>query len=355
MTAAACVHLDLAALRHNLQRARALSAGSRIMAVIKADAYGHGIHRAAQALAEADALAVARIEEALELRHAGIDMPIVLLEGVFGASDLQAAAAHRLQVVVHHQFQLEMLEQATLAQALDVWLKIDTGMHRLGIPLPQVDDVWRRLQACAQTASVRLMTHLASADELHSPQTPQQLANFSAVTAGMQAERSMANSAGLLAWPDSHGDWVRPGIMLYGASPFAERSAADLGLQAVMSLRSRVIAINQITAGEPIGYGASWSCPETMPVGVVACGYGDGYPRHAVVGTPVRIGDHLVPVIGRVSMDTICVDLRGCPAAIGDEVTLWGQGLPVDVVASHASTIPYELLCGITRRVQAVE
>lgn len=352
MTPAVEAHIDLAALRHNLDRVRGAAPGRRIMAIIKANAYGHGMSRVAECLNDVDAFAVARLEEALQLRQAGISTPIVLLEGFLEANELSDITANHLQIVIHHEYQVQVLERTRSAKPVIAWLKIDTGMHRLGVRIEQAADLWQRLQRCSAVGELRVMTHLASADDRSCEQTEQQLDTFRQAIGGMEGAISIANSAGILGWPRSHGDWVRPGIMLYGVSPFMAGKGEEEGLQPVMTLRSRLIAINQARKGDAVGYGASWVCPEDMWVGVVACGYGDGYPRHAVPGTPVLVNNVRVPLIGRVSMDMICVDLRQQPRAdVGDPVVLWGKGLPVEEVALRASTIPYELLCGVTGRV----
>ncbi len=355
MTRATRAVIDLSALRHNLSRVRQLAPRSKILAIIKADAYGHGSVPVAQALAAADAFGVATLDEAIALREAGVDHPIVLLEGIVRAADLNLVRGYRLQLVVHCPEQIAMLELAPGAP-VPVWLKIDTGMNRLGIAPDQAQASYQRLSAAAAVAQpVRLMSHLACADLRDDPATPRQLQRFEQASAGLAAERSLANSAGILAWPATQLDWVRPGIMLYGVSPFAEQTGAELDLQAAMQLESELIAVKQVPAGETVGYGGGYRCPETMPVGVVAIGYGDGYPRHAPTGTPVRLGGQTVPLIGRVSMDMITVDLRDCPGArIGDRVQLWGPELPVETIASAAGTIAYELLCKLTNRVDFV-
>ncbi len=376
---AAEVCIDLAALRHNLARVREVAPQCRVMAMVKANGYGHGMVRVARTLADAsvDAVGVASIDEAITLREAGITTPVTLLEGFFETAELTLIQRHDFDVVIHHPAQLAILEATPLAIPIRVWLKIDSGMHRLGFAPEKVADAWRRLTACRSVRGpVRLMTHLASADDLASPQTQQQLACFDVATTGMAAERSIANSAAILGWPQTHRDlshmWVRPGIMLYGVSPFmsstaaapgilphvafAHPCAADHDLRPVMTLTSRLIAINHYRKGDAIGYAASWVCPHAMPVGVVAMGYGDGYPRHAVSGTPVLVNGQRVPLIGRVSMDMLSVDLSSQPqACIGDGVTLWGEGLPVEEVACWANTIPYQLLCGVTQRVRFAE
>ena len=353
MTRPARACIDLRALQHNFQRVRQAAAGSRIMAIIKANAYGHGLLRVAQSLPGADAFGVASPEEGIALREAGFDRRIVLLEGPFSGDDLVLVSGYRLDVVIHHASQLDMLEQAGLKRPLDVWLKLDTGMNRLGFEPAAVAELLARLQGIEQVASVRFMTHFACADEPDNDTTRQQSDRFMAALAALSGEHSLANSAAILAWPDTHADWVRPGIMLYGASPLIEQSAAALDLRPVMTLASNLIAVKPCRAGDAVGYGGDWRCPEDMSVGVAAIGYGDGYPRHAPSGTPVLVNGQQASLIGRVSMDMICIDLRGHDnAAVGDEVQLWGKALPVEEIAAAAGTISYELLCGISHRVQ---
>ncbi len=357
MTRPARALIDIKALRANLQRVRAAAPRARVLAIIKANGYGHGIIRVAESLHEADAFGVACLEEGVLLREAGIAHPIVLLEGFFEAAELAEIARNHLSVVVHHEHQLRLLEKAALARPLSVWLKIDTGMHRLGFAPEQASAAWQRLRACRNVVPrIRLMSHFANADDRGDPLTERQLALFASTVEGMDGERSLANSAGILGWPQSHADWVRPGIMLYGASPFGDSTGGDEGLQPVMTLSSRLIAVNRFRKGDPIAYGGVFVCPEDMAVGVVGIGYGDGYPRVIAESTPVWMRDRRVPIIGRVSMDMLCIDLRTMPnASIGDEVELWGRHLPVEEVARHASTIAYDLLCGITQRVSIVE
>jgi len=351
MSRAAKVRLDLGALAHNLRRVREAAPRRRVAAAVKADGYGHGLVRVAQTL-DADAFAVACIEEALILREAGISRPILLLEGVFEATELPWCARHELEIAVHHPEQVSMLEHARLERPLRVWLKIDSGMHRLGLEPETVPSMWRRLRDCpAVRPDLGLMSHLARADERDCPYTPRQLQRFESATAGLSGERSLANSAGILGWPQTHFDWVRPGIMLYGASPFADSLAPDEGLRPVMTMSTRLIAIKRLSAGEPVGYGGTWTCPEDMDVGVAAIGYGDGYPRHAPSGTPVLLNGREAALIGRVSMDMITVDLRRHPEArVGDPVVLWGEGLPVERIAQLAGTISYTLTCGVKAR-----
>ncbi|MEN8170055.1 MAG: alanine racemase [Pseudomonadota bacterium] len=348
--------LDLAALRHNLQSLRELAPNSRVMAVIKANGYGHGLERVARTLTDTDALGVACIEEAVKLREAGISTPITLLEGFFYADEIPLINQHKLDLVIHHVQQIEILEQQPLSAPLRVWLKVDSGMHRLGIRADEVRTQWQRLAVISSVEVVGVMTHLANADDLNDAATERQLELFRESCDGLSGERTIANSAGILGWPQSHADWNRPGISLYGISPFIGGRGEQHGLRPVMTLRSELIAVNQLKRGDAIGYGGSWCCPEDMAVGVVAVGYGDGYPRHAKMGTPVLLNGKRVPLVGRVSMDMITVDLRQQPGAhIGDEVVLWGEGLPVEEIAECAATIPYELLCGVTSRVHFVE
>lgn len=327
------------------------------MAIVKTDAYGHGIARVARALAGTDAFGVACLEEARQLRAHGITRPVILLEGAYAASELAEIVQLDLDVVVHEPTQVEMLESARPDQPIKVWLKVDSGMHRLGILPAEFPGIWRRLQECRVVAQpLRLMTHLATASDRTHPMTHAQLEVFQRLCGRLPVEKSIANSAGITAFPESHAAWVRPGLMLYGVSPMSDGDATDEGLIPVMTLQSRLIAIKGLRAGDPVGYGATWHCPEDMPVGVVAAGYGDGYPRHAPSGTPVLVNGRRVPLIGRASMDMLIVDLRTQPGAmVGDPVVLWGAGLPVEEIARHADTIPYELLCGVHKRLQFVE
>ncbi len=355
MTRATRAVINLSALRHNLSLARRYAPGARVMAIIKANGYGHGSVAVAQALHQADAFGVACLDEAISLREAGISQAIVLLEGVVHAADLNLVRGYELELVIHHPDQITMLEQGR-GRPIPIWLKMDTGMHRLGVVPHQIEDMLQRLEQLDSVAKpIRLMTHLANADDRQDNTTHQQLARFDAATAGLTREASIANSAGILGWPGSHRDWVRPGIMLYGVSPFVDSQAAEHELQPVMSLESELIAVNRHQQGDPVGYGGTYRCPEDMTVGVVAIGYGDGYPRHAPSGTPVLVNGQRVPLIGRVSMDMICVDLRNCAhAGIGDPVVLWGPGLPVEEIAACAQTIGYELLCRVTQRVPLI-
>jgi alanine racemase len=353
MTHPARAWINLQALQHNYSLAQQTAPDSQVMAIIKANAYGHGLVSIAQALPDAAAFGVACLDEAITLREAGFDRRIVLLEGLFGPDDINLINGYRLDVVVHHDSQLQWLAQGQLLRPLDVWLKIDTGMHRLGFPPDNIGEITARLQQIPEVNTVRYMTHFPCADDLDNPDTRQQIDAFGEAVAAVAGERSLANSAGILGWPAARADWVRPGIMLYGSSPLSGRTAQSLDLQPVMTLSTKLIAVNTRRQGDTIGYGADWSCPVDMPIGVAAIGYGDGYPRHAPSGAPLRVNGHAASLAGRVSMDMICIDLRDVPnPQVGDEVILWGEGLPVDEVAMAAGTISYELLCNVGSRVQ---
>ncbi len=349
--------IDLSALRHNLRQAQEAAPNSHVLAVIKANGYGHGLLRVANALADAAALAVARIDEGIALRQAGEQRPIVILEGFYDQQGLLDSTAHKLDPVIHEPGQIAILEQQRIPSPISCWMKIDTGMHRLGLPPELAADSFRRLAACESVEGVpRLISHLANADAPDDPTTDRQIELFQSICQQVGVEASLANSAGTIGWSSSHFEWIRPGIMLYGASPFSDRVGTDDGLKPVMTLRSMLIAVNQCKRGDAIGYGGTWICPEDMSVGVIAIGYGDGYPRHASTGTPVLLNGQRVPLVGRVSMDMITVDLRSQPqAVVGDRVTLWGEGLPADEIARAAGTIPYQLFCGVTTRVDFVE
>ncbi len=345
--------IDLAALRHNWQQVKTLAPKSAILAMIKANAYGHGAVLVAKSLDKTEGFGVASSEEALQLREAGIKQRIVLMAGVGNVEELKLAERWQLDIVVHHISQLELLQKVALAHPVTVWLKIDTGMHRLGLPLSQAESAYKTLSQLTSVAKpIHLMTHLADADDIQKTTTQLQVANFQKIIASFTGPKSIANSAGILAWPETHKDFVRPGIMLYGVSPLLGQTGNAHQLQPVMTFTSRLIAINQLRRGDHVGYGGTWTCPEDMTVGVVAVGYGDGYPRHAKNGTPVLVNGVICPLAGRVSMDMITIDLRPLPTAkIGDVVTLWGNGLPIENVARSAETIGYELLCNLNMRV----
>lgn len=345
--------VDTTALRHNLGRVRELAPRSKVLAVIKANAYGHGIVPTAVALAGADGFAVARIEEGIALRAAGLRHRVLLLEGVFGSEQLRQAADYDFEIMVHDPEQLALLEAHRADRPFRAWLKIDTGMNRLGFKPGQVQAALSRLAACDAVAKpLTLATHLACADESDGARTREQLALFGNLVAGTPGERSIANSAGLIGCPEARADWVRPGLMLYGVSPLPQQSAESLGLRPAMTLTSQVIAVKDVGAGERVGYGGRWSASRPTRLAIVAAGYGDGYPRNTASGTAVMVGGRRAELVGRVSMDMIAVDVTGLPpVAVGDPVALWGPGVPVEDVARAAGTIPYELVCGVSQRV----
>ena len=342
--------IDLDALRHNYRLARQLG-GGKALAIVKADAYGHGAVRCAQALAaEADGFGVACIEEALELRQAGISAPIVLLEGCFEADELALVAAHDLWPVVSSPEQVQALCDLHTDAALTVWLKLDSGMHRLGLDPAQFRAAHARLSALPHVAQIVMMSHFARADELDSPRTAEQLAVFAAATAGLAGQTSLCNSPALLGWPEVRSDWARPGLMLYGADPFAQATATSAGLRPVMTLRSKIIAVRELAAGEPLGYGARFVAQAPTRVGVVAMGYADGYPQFAPNGTPVLIDGVPGQLIGRVSMDMLTVDLTDHPqAARGSIVQLWGNAPTIFELAPRCNTSAYRLPCSLKR------
>ena len=351
--------ISLDALSHNLHTIRAKAPKSQVMAMIKADAYGHGLLTVAahfEALAhKPDAFGVARLSEAVLLRKNNINTPIVLLEGVSSGQELVLAESLNLQLVIHQLWQLELLLdhcKSSGSYPVSVWLKLDTGMHRLGLTSQELLQATQGLKAQCFKGKVSLMTHFACSDETDNPYTQKQLAYFNQYASEF-SESSTANSAAIFAWPESHKEWNRPGISLYGVSPFATLSAHELGLLPVMTLKSKVIAVRPLKAGEPVGYGSTWSRTKDTMLAVIAMGYGDGYPRHAPSGTPVLIKGKCFPLAGRVSMDMLVVDLgRDAGVAVGDEVVLWGEGLAVEKIAEAAGTIGYELLCGLTKRVE---
>lgn len=348
--------LDAGALRHNLQEVRRRAPRSRVMAIVKANGYGHGLVWAARTLAaDADAFGVASVEEGIALRDAGIAQPITLLEGFFEPAELPLLAEHDLSPAIHHEAQLRALESARLDKPLSVWLKLDTGMHRLGFAPESFPSIWARLKAAPSVREVRVMSHFSCADDPKSSATVDQIERFVAQVKDVDLETSLANSAGIVGWPASHRDWVRPGIMLYGGAPVMGISAQAVNLRPVMTLTTALIAVVSRKKGDPIGYGEDYRCPADMPVGVAAIGYGDGYPRRMPAGAPVLVNGQRAPLAGRVSMDMITIDLRSQPdARPGDPVVLWGKDLPADEVATHAGTISYELFCQVTARVPRV-
>ncbi len=348
--------LDTSALRHNLDRVRVLAPRSRIMAMVKADAYGHGLIAVAALLTDLiDGLSVACMAEAVRLREARLDNRILVLQGFRDARELKVAIEYRLDVVIHAAHQLQWLQDSTGPRLPSVWIKIDTGMHRLGFMPTDIAGIDRILRGLAGLPELpRFLTHFACADDPENPATTRQIRCFDDTVKGLPGERSLANSAAILTRPETQRDWVRPGIMLYGSSPLPDVDALALDLRPVMTLIAPLIAIRECPAGEAIGYGGTDVCPETMPIGVVGVGYGDGYPRHASNETPVWINGRWTQLIGRVSMDMLCIDLRGIPAHPGDPVVLWGAKVSVDTVAQHAGTIGYELLCQVGGRNQRI-
>lgn len=340
-------------MENNLQVARRATA-SRLMSVIKADGYGHGLLHAAEAFAETDGYALLDIQDAVRLREAGFRRPLLLLEGFFGAEELPVIAEYDLSCVIHNAAQIAMLDAypgngTPGSRKLDVWLKVNSGMNRLGFMPQQVAQTMEQLRRHRAVRDITLMTHFANADEARGVAEP--LALFNDIAAPYRAARSLANSAALLRYPETHGDWARPGIMLYGASPFADVSAQQLGLKPAMTLSSRIIATQQLRAGDEVGYGALFRAEHAMRIGVVACGYADGYPRIAM-NAPILVDGQRTRTLGRVSMDMLYVDLSALPQAeVGSRVVLWGEGMPIEEVARAAATVSYELMCALTSRV----
>lgn len=354
MTRPTFAHIDLDALRHNFNIVRQFAPQQKIMAMLKADAYGHGAEQAAITLNSlTDAIAVAFIDEAIALRNAGITKPITLMQGIFDQQEIELACEYQLDLVILHAEQARMLEAEPCSRALRIWLKFDSGMHRLGFSANEYAYWYQHLSEHPNVAEVRLMTHFSCADEPDNPVTTEQEALFDRTTKALQgAVYSLANSAAIMAWPSTGRDWVRPGIMLYGVCPFADWRENHRDLQPVMTLKSVLISTRHLEAGEAVGYGGSWVAKEHCRIGVVSIGYADGYPRCLPNGTPVLIMGRRVPLVGRVTMDMITVDLTGLDEAqVGDEVTLWGEGLAVEEVAEYAGTIAYELLTGVSKRV----
>ncbi len=356
MSFAANAEISLNALRSNFSRARRAAPNSNILAIVKANAYGHGIETVARNLEQADGFGVARLSEAQALRDAGISRKIVLLEGPMHAAELADITRHALDVVIHHESQFEMLESTNHCRCSNLWLKFDTGMGRLGFPLENNRETLKRAR-CLQASNepLRLMTHLATADDRGDENTLDQIERFLEFAQCGDCEISIANSGGTLGWAQSHNDWIRPGIMLYGISPFADSIGRREGLSPVMCLRTRLIAKNLKRKGQRIGYSGLWRCPGDTWVGVAAVGYADGFPRHTPTGTPILVNGETARLIGRVSMDMLALDLNDLPAsAAGDEVVLWGAGLAVEDIARAAGTIPYELVSRVAPRVPRI-
>ncbi len=350
--------IDVAALRHNLSVVRQYVQHARIMAIVKADAYGHGLLRTAQALSSVDAFAVLELEAAVQLREAGFQRPILLLEGFFSTTELEILAQYQLSTVIHNNEQLSMLLAHPNTGRLDIFLKINTGMNRLGFRPEQSHSVLDQLRQRDIAGSVTLMTHFACADDpQEADYVNQQLGCFT-LAGGHEENRlpcTLANSAAILRYPQTHADWVRPGLLLYGVSPLPEKTGVELGLQPVMTLTSQIIAIQYLKPYDRLGYGGQFITDRPIRVGIVAAGYADGYPRHAPTGTPVLVDGRRTRLIGRVSMDMLSIDLSGIEhATVGSPVTLWGQGLPVENVAKCAETISYELLAALSPRVPTI-
>lgn len=351
--------VDRDAMRHNLSVLRAAAQGAnrpvgrpatRVWAVVKAAGYGHGLQHVLASFADADGLALLEPDAAVWLREHGWTKPILLLEGAFDAAGLRTAIAHRLTVVVHHEDQLGWCESVSLDRVLNVYLKMNSGMNRLGFAPRVYRDAWQRLRQARAIDQIGLMTHFANADGPLG--VAEQWSVFESITAELPGERSLSNSAAALAFPHCAADWIRPGIALYGASPFATRSAQSLGLRPAMTLRAALISIQDLAPGASVGYGASFTVERPMRLGIVACGYADGYPRHAPTGTPVWVNGRRARVVGRVSMDMLSIDLSADPQPrVGDWVELWGAQLPIDEVAAAAGTIGYELMCAVAPRV----
>ena len=356
MARPARARIAIDALRHNLNFVRHLTRGARVVAVIKANGYGHGAVPLARALGgSVDLLGVACLEEALELRESGVQAPILLMEGVFSPEEIPLADRLGLSLVVHAREQLDWVLAARPVRPLDCWLKLDTGMHRVGFVPGDLAVAYGLLRDAPQVGAIVLMTHFARADEPENPYTARQMDLFAECTAGLHAPRSLANSAAILVWPTAIADWVRPGIMLYGSSPLGDDHPSARELRPVMSLESALIAVREVAAGEPIGYGGRFVCKVPTRVGVVAMGYADGYPRHAPDGTPVAVKGRLTRLIGRVSMDMLMVDLTEMPdARPGDPVELWGAQVSANAVAEASGTISYELFTGLNSRVPRI-
>lgn len=351
-------HIDLAALQHNLHVVKRLAPHGEIIAMVKSNAYGHGAVETAKKLqTESDVafLAVSCLDEAMWLQSAGIAKKILIMMGFFDEQDLRLVDQHRFATVIHNHNQLAILEKTSLRNLLNVWLKVDTGMHRLGFAPREISAVYERLLASGKVnAPIRMMTHFADADDAMRIKTKEQMQCFSDAVSILDAKIfSVANSSAILNWSDFSVGFVRPGIVLYGVSPLAKGCGLDIGLKPVMTLTSRLIAIHDLQKGDVVGYGSTWVCPHAMRIGIVAAGYGDGYAWGIQSGAPILVNGATCSVIGRIAMDMTTVDLRTCPTAkIGDSVVLWGRGLPVETIARHANTIPYELLCRLTTRVR---
>ncbi len=354
MNHSAIAHIDLEALHHNLCTIKAAAPSSSVLAMIKSNAYGHGVVEVAKSLEhDVDAFGIMYLQEALQLYNSGVKKPLVVLTGFFDAKELRIVEKHNFECLIHNFAQIEILEKSVLLRPLRIWLKIDTGMHRLGFQDHQVQEAYQRLvQNKMVQKPLRLVTHFSDADSVSNNKTAKQIICFEQIVANLEGEWCMANSAAILGWSKSHANWVRPGIALYGVSPFDGKSGSELNLKPVMTLTSRIITIHELKKGASVGYGSTFSCPENMRVGTISIGYGHGYPRNTKPGTPVLVNGIRTQLVGRVAMDMIGVDLRKVPnAKIGSCVILWGAGLPVEEIAASAGEISYELFCRLTKRV----
>lgn len=351
MSREVCMKINSDALQHNFNCVRKLAPNSRVIAMVKANAYGHGLETVVNILGETDAFGVASLSEARAIRRTGVKKPIVIMAGFFSAIELEEISRFHSDSVIHLFDQIDILQQVKLPTPVNVWIKINTGMNRLGISPDKIVQAYELLHQSQNVQSVKFMTHFSDADSPALPKTNEQISLFNQTVKELKGEKSLANSAGILGFPESHADWVRPGLMLYGVSPVSGTTAADFDLKPVMTLSAKIMSIRQQKKGDQIGYGSTFICPEAMPVGIIAMGYGDGYPWHASNKALVLVKGQKCPLAGRVSMDMLAVDLRNCPGAkIGDKVTLWGEGLPVEHIAANAGTISYELLCSTRRR-----
>jgi alanine racemase len=356
----ATIHLD--SMRHNLARARSCAPAAKIWGVVKANAYGHGLERGMRGFADADGLALIETENAVRLRELGWTRPVLLLEGIFEVADIALLAEYGFNSTVHCIEQIKMLEYTRLVSPIDVHLKMNTGMNRLGFLPAEYAAAHARLRAIPGIRNITLMTHFANADELQNPRLSiaEQVRRFRVGAEGLEGQRSLSNSGGVLHQAalskELHNDWVRPGVMLYGGTPGGGVTAREYGLLPAMTLKSEIIGIQRLEKGDTVGYGSRFEAPGPMTVGVVACGYADGYPRHAEHGTPVLVDGVKTRLVGRVSMDMMTVDLTPIAnARVGSKVTLWGDGLPIDEVANGAGTIGYELMCALAPRVRVLE
>ena len=344
--------IDLQALKQNLGIVRRAAGGARVWSVVKANAYGHGLDRIWNALRETDGFAMLNLEEAILLRERGWKGPILLLEGFFHADELELFDKYRLTTSVHSNWQIKALQNARLHAPIDIYLKVNSGMNRLGFAPERIHTVWQQLRGISNVGAMTLMSHFAQS-ELTDGEPMQRIEQ---AAEGLECPRSLANSAATLWHPETHFDWVRPGIVLYGASPSGQwQDIANTGLKPVMSLSSQIIGIQNLKPGDAVGYGSRYRANEEQRIGIVACGYADGYPRIAANGTPVLVDGIRTGTVGAISMDMLAVDLTPCPqAGIGTAVELWGQEIKIDEVAASAGTVGYELMCALAPRVPVV-